>query len=61
MRTSMDADYLLQRAQQESRKARQMTERGDNNMAIFVHRELAVMYQAKAMLMKSAAERQAVH
>ncbi|UZW54045.1 hypothetical protein NUH86_10915 [Sphingobium sp. JS3065] len=51
----MDADYLLQRAQQEARKAREMTEQGGHKMAIFAHRELAVMYQAKAMLMKDSA------
>lgn len=52
MRTSADADYLLRRAQQESRKANEMARRGDHRMAIFIHRELAVMYQARAAALK---------
>ncbi len=48
MNTSNDVDYLLRRAQQEARKAREALERGDNLKAIYAHRELATRYQATA-------------
>lgn len=48
MSTSEDVDYLLSRAQQEVRKARESAERGDHMMAVYAHRELATRYQARA-------------
>ncbi len=52
MIASEDADYLFQRTQEEASKARAAFERGDDQMTIFMHREQAVMFQAKAMLIK---------
>lgn len=49
MATSNDVDYLLQRAKQEARKAREAFERQDNPVMVMTHRELAVMYQARAL------------
>lgn len=48
MSTSEDVDYLLCRAQQEVRKAKEGVARGDHMMAVYAHRELAARYQARA-------------
>tara|TARA_B100000378_G_scaffold248642_1_gene221476 strand:- start:670 stop:846 length:177 start_codon:yes stop_codon:yes gene_type:complete len=48
MHTSDDVEYLLRRAQQEARKAKEALARGDNMLMVYAHRELATCYQATA-------------
>ena len=48
MSTPDDVNYLLRRAQQEARKAREALQRGDHMMAVYAHRELATRYEAAA-------------
>lgn len=47
--TSNDADFLFNRSREEARKAAEGLCRGDQPDAIYVHRELAVRYHARAM------------
>lgn len=47
--TSDDADFFLGRSQDEARKAAEGLSRGDHPDAIYIHRELAVRYHARAM------------
>jgi hypothetical protein len=48
MTTPDDVNYLLRRAQQEARKAKEALQRGDHIMAVYAHRELATRYEATA-------------
>ncbi len=48
MHTSNDVEYLLHRAQQEARKAKEALARGDNMLMVYAHRELAIRYHATA-------------
>ncbi|WP_170978450.1 hypothetical protein [Sphingobium sp. MP9-4] len=52
MSTADDVNYLLRRARQEARTAREATARGDHMMMIYAHRELAVRYEAKALVLQ---------
>ena len=45
------AERLLRRAKKEARKAEDALRRGRCLTAVYAHREKAVMYQAKALLM----------
>jgi hypothetical protein len=49
VRTSKDADYLLQQSKQEAHKAREALCNGDSADTIYLHRENAVRYYARAM------------
>ena len=49
MRTSKDADYLLQRSKEETHKAREALCKGEHPDSIYLHRENAVRYYARAM------------
>ena len=46
---SNEADFLLNRSREEARKATEGMCRGDHPEAIYIHRELAVRYHARAM------------
>lgn len=46
---SNDADFFLGRSKEEARKAAEALCRGDQPDAIYIHRELAVRYHARAM------------
>ncbi|WP_333703273.1 hypothetical protein [Sphingobium yanoikuyae] len=52
MSTADDVNYLLRRARQEACTAREATARGDHLMMIYAHRELAVRYEAKALVLQ---------
>lgn len=47
--TSNDADFLLGRSREEARKAADAICRGDQPDAIYIRRDLAVRYHARAM------------
>ncbi|WP_340265958.1 hypothetical protein [Sphingobium mellinum] len=46
---SNDADFCLNRSKEETRKAAEAMCRGDQPDAIYIHRELALRYHARAM------------
>ncbi|WP_202600321.1 hypothetical protein [Sphingobium yanoikuyae] len=52
MTTADNVNYLLRRARQEARTAREAMARGDHMMMIYAHRELAVRYAAKASVLQ---------
>lgn len=52
MPTADDVNYLLRRARQEARTAREAMARGDHLMMIYAHRELAVRYEARASVLR---------
>ncbi|EQB06152.1 hypothetical protein FHS51_001037 [Sphingobium wenxiniae] len=47
-----DAFYFARRAQEENRKAAAARLRGEDQSAVAVHAELAVRYQAKALMLQ---------
>jgi hypothetical protein len=49
VRTSKDANYLFQQSRQAAHKAREALSRGDLPDTIYLHRENAVRYHAKAL------------
>lgn len=52
MRPSIER--LMRRARKEARKAQEAVRRGRSVMAVYAHREKAVAYHAKALLLMSA-------